>query len=83
MGAHFDWRVSTPRVATLDPGSTGAKAGLLVGDVVTSVNGQSTVGLNGAGVIFLIQNTPIGQDVKLTINRGGQSKTIVARMMPD
>lgn len=82
MGAHFDWRVSVPRVATVDPGSTGAKAGLLAGDLVTAVNGESTAGLNGAGVIFLIQNTPIGQDVTLTVSRGGATKTIVARMMP-
>ncbi len=50
---------------------------------MTAVNGAATAGLSGAGVIFLIQNTPIGQDVTLTVSRGGATKTIVARMMPD
>ena len=58
-----------PRFASVDPNGPAASAGILVGDVVTSVDGASVVGLNGAGVAALIANNVGGASIQLVISR--------------
>lgn len=65
-------------ITRVQEGSSADKAGLQPGDVVTAVNGepvkkaqqlQNKVGLS-----------PVGQEIELSIQRDGQSKTVVAEI---
>lgn len=82
IGAVFDHKVTPPRISQVVPNSSGAKAGLRVGDLVVEVNGSSVAGLNGMGVATLIENTSIGKDVTLTVLRGGGRRTLAAKIEP-
>lgn len=79
IGIEFDLRTTPPRIANVHAGSSAARAGLAVGDLITGVNGTSTRGLNGGGVQVLIGNTPAGSDVRVTVLRGGAQLTVTAR----
>ena len=69
-GIGFDGRVIMPRIAGLAATSPARAAGLVIGDVVTAVNGVHVDGLNGAGVSVLIDSEPVGSVVLLTVARG-------------
>ena len=45
------------------------------GDVITQINGQSLTGIDDL-IAYLASSTTVGQDVKLTVLRGGSEKTI-------
>jgi hypothetical protein len=79
IGIEFDLRTTPPRIASIHAGSSAARAGLAVGDIVTEVNGTSTRGLNGAGVQALIGNTTTGSDVRVTVLRGATPMTVTAK----
>lgn len=55
---------------------TPAAAVLHRGDVITAVDGQPVTGCN---LRQLIRDRPAGQQVRLTLNRGGQTQTVTAR----
>ena len=78
-GATFDWRVTAPRIATIVPKSPAAAAGLLPGDLVTSVDGVSVAGLNGLGVWALLASAPVGTEIKLSIQRGPTTKAVTVK----
>lgn len=78
-GATFDWRVTVPRIAMIVPKSAAAVAGLLPGDIVTSVDGVSVAGLNGQGVWALLASVPVGTEIKLGIQRGAATKTVMVK----
>jgi hypothetical protein len=80
IGIEFDWRTTPPRIARVKPGSSAAKVGLLVGDLVTEVNGTSVQGLNGSGVQRLIECSAVGDDVRVAVMRGGVAKAFTAKM---
>ncbi|MGN6106741.1 MAG: carboxypeptidase regulatory-like domain-containing protein, partial [Kofleriaceae bacterium] len=79
VGLAFNWQVTAPRVSSVQPNSPAAKAGVLVGDLVTHVNGAAVQGLNGVGVWALIQDVPAGEEVRLAISRGGATKAFAMK----
>jgi RNA polymerase sigma-70 factor (ECF subfamily) len=78
-GIEFDGRVVQPRIAALAAKSPARAAGLVIGDVVTAVNGTRVDGLNGIGVMFLIESIPVGSELAITVARG---KTATFTMPP-
>jgi S1-C subfamily serine protease len=56
------------------PGSPAAKAGLQPGDIITAVNGTQVGSVNQ--FVATIANYAPGDTVTLTVNRGGQTKTV-------
>ena len=56
-------------VAWIDPAGPAAKSGLVVGDVVTSVDGIDITGAN-AGLAFTLFRVPVGARVSLGLARG-------------
>jgi S1-C subfamily serine protease len=58
----------------IQPGSPASKAGLQAGDIITAVNGTHVSDVNQ--FVATIANYAPGNTVTLTVNRGGQSKSI-------
>jgi putative serine protease PepD len=58
----------------IQPGSPAAKAGLQAGDLITAVDGTHVASVNE--FVATIANYAPGDTVTLTVNRGGQTKTI-------
>jgi putative serine protease PepD len=56
------------------PGGPAAKAGLQPGDIVTAVNGTQVADINQ--FVATIASYAPGQTVTLTVNHGGQTKTV-------
>ncbi len=79
-GAEFNWEITPPRIAFIEPNSSAAKAGLAVGDLVVAVDGANVDGLNGAGVGFLIVNRQLGASASVTVQRGTVRKTVTVEV---
>ena len=58
----------------IQPGSPAAKAGLQAGDVITAVDGAHVASVNQ--FVATIANYAPGNTVTLTVNRGGQTKSV-------
>ena len=58
----------------IQPGSPAAKAGLQAGDVITAVDGAHVASVNQ--FVATIANYAPGNTVTVTVNRGGQTKTL-------
>jgi carboxyl-terminal processing protease len=71
-----------PKVVTAIDDSPAAKAGLMTGDVITSVNDQPLDDLTAYQVSRML-NGDIGSTVRLTIARPGQDKPIDIAMVRD
>ena len=61
------------RVTNVQPGGGGEKAGLLVNDVIVSVDGDSILGMSSDSNVNRIKGDVEGSVVKLGINRGGDT----------
>jgi protocatechuate 3,4-dioxygenase beta subunit len=83
IGVLHDWNVTPPRVTGVVPNRPAAKAGMQVGDLITQVNGVSVQGLNGNGTLRLIESVPAGNEVRVTVLRGGATKTFAMRTIAD
>lgn len=73
-----------PIVQTLDPTSVAARAGLQVGDIVRSVNGQPIV--SGSGLYDLptvLRALPEGKEVKLSVTSSRVTRTIAGNIKPE
>ena len=44
---------------------------MLVGDLITSIDGISVAGLNGSGVANLVASHAAGASIQVTVTRGG------------
>jgi len=73
-GAAIAKTTSSAGAAPIVPGSPAAKAGLQAGDVITAVNGTSVASVNQ--FVATIANYAPGNTVTLTVNRGGETKSI-------
>ncbi len=62
------------RISSVQSGSPGDRAGLLPGDVVTSVNGRS-IGTTEQFIVTVDTYSP-GQTITITVKRGGQVKQV-------
>ena len=67
-----DGNVIGAKISEVDPKGAGKKAGLLVDDVVTSVNGTKTPGREA--LRKALENSRAGDTVKLTVLREGEEK---------
>jgi putative serine protease PepD len=65
-------------VHTVSAGGPAAKAGIKDGDVITAIDGSETEGANA--VIAAIRSHQPGQQVSVTIERGGSTKTVTATL---
>ncbi len=65
-------------IATVDPGSPAAQAGLQEGDVITAADGQRIT--QDADLRRAIQTHQIGDTMSLTILRGGQQLSVQAKL---
>lgn len=68
IGAEIDMLDGRPRIVTPLEDSPAWKAGIMAGDVILKVNGESTQDLSQMGVIGRIKGEP-GTDVLLTVRR--------------
>jgi putative serine protease PepD len=73
-GAAVAKNSSTAGAAPIVPGSPAAKAGLQAGDLIMAVNGTPVASVNQ--FVATIANYAPGDTVTLTVNRGGQNKSI-------
>jgi putative serine protease PepD len=62
------------RVASVEPGSAAAKAGVKSGDVITAVEGKATT--SAAGLRAVISGYKPGDKVTLTVRRNGATKSV-------
>jgi putative serine protease PepD len=76
-----DSSTGDPTPATVEKVTAGGpadKAGIKKGDVITAVNGVETEGSDA--VIAAIRSHTPGQQVAVTVQRGGSSQTITATL---
>ena len=73
-GAAISKNASSSGTSSIEPGSPAAKAGLQAGDLITAVNGSAVASVNQ--FVATIANYAPGDTVTLTVNRGGQTKSI-------
>ena len=73
-GAAIGTSASQAGSPPIQPGSPAAKAGLQGGDIITAVNGTHVASVNQ--FVAAIAGYAPGDTVTLTVNRGGQSKTV-------
>jgi serine protease Do len=57
-------------VEQVQPGGPAEKAGLKVEDVITSIDGKPV--RNGNDLVARVADTPVGETVKVTVDRGGK-----------
>lgn len=75
IGAYMDMSGPLPAVMAPLEGSPAEKAGILPGDVILRINGQSTEGLTEEEVISRIKG-PKGTQVKLEVRHPGQETSV-------
>jgi S1-C subfamily serine protease len=65
------------KIASVTAGAPAAEAGLRPGDVIVAVAGRSVAGI---GMLQgLIETAPIGEDLPVTIERGGKRQDVMVR----
>jgi S1-C subfamily serine protease len=64
-------------IARVMPNSPAAQAGLRAGDVITAIEGQPVK--EGAAVQQAVERSSVGQNLSLTLRRGGREQTLAVR----
>lgn len=83
IGAHFDHAAFlTTSVALVQPRGPADRAGIRVGDIVTTVDGQSIAKLTPWGAEYLILDHPFGVSLKLGLLRSGNPVTALVIVAP-
>jgi hypothetical protein len=76
LGLSFDESSAALQLTGVRAGSAAAKAGVVVGDVLTSIDGSGLAKLDSWGVETLIGNHPPGTPVKVGLLHGGQAREV-------
>ena len=74
LGVQLDSTASNARLASVQPGTPAARAGLQSGDVITAIDGKTITSTNG--VQSAISSKHPGDKISLTYTRDGQSNTV-------
>jgi hypothetical protein len=83
LGAMIDPGPMPPaRIMAVIPRSPADRAGVLVGDVVRTIDGANVTKLSPMGVIFAINQRAPGSTIRLALGRGDQSVTKEIVMAP-
>ncbi len=84
IGAEIGVRNGQPTILKILSGNPAEKAGLLAGDVIKSINGQSTDGWDANKTANAVRGD-VGTTVKLTIMRGSDAKdfTVIRQTVDD
>ncbi len=72
-------------VSTVIPGSPADRAGLRMGDVVTSFNGRAMTAKQDSDVLGftkLVRESPLNEPLPLTLQRGGESLDLRLTLLP-
>jgi putative serine protease PepD len=72
---------SGARLGEVTPGGAADKAGLQAGDVVTAVDGKAIA--SGDALVAAVRSHRPGDEVKITLTRGGKSQTVTATLGSD
>jgi len=80
IGVDFNWSGSQPKIEVVYSTGPAAAAGLVAGDVITSLDGVALTGLNSSSVAALIAKREIGTSIRITVLRGSQSVTASVRV---
>jgi serine protease Do len=70
---------SGARIAALQPGGSGAQSDLREGDLVLKVGGLEIESFEE--LTALVANANVGEDVKLLVKRGSETKTITVKLL--
>jgi putative serine protease PepD len=65
-------------VAKVDANSPASRVGIQAGDVITAIDGTATPGVDA--VIASIRTHQPGQQITVTVERGGSTKTFTATL---
>jgi hypothetical protein len=83
LGIELADQLGEVRVQRLEPGGAGARAGVLVGDVVVKVGDRATKGLTAYRVNLMLDGGDVGSSVTFTLERGDKTLVItVVRAAP-
>jgi RNA polymerase sigma factor (sigma-70 family) len=75
FGAMIQPGIMPARIMIVTPGGPADRAGVRVGDVVTTVDGANVMKLTPMGVMFVIGQRPVGSTMHLGLTRGNQTVT--------
>ncbi|MFN8126640.1 MAG: trypsin-like peptidase domain-containing protein [Candidatus Nanopelagicales bacterium] len=80
IGVTVDPQYSGPgaRVADVTAGGPAANAGLRSGDVITAIDGKAVT--DSTGLVVEIRDHAVGDDVTLTVDRGGDTQDIAVTL---
>ena len=78
VGAQIEIISNAYTVAQIEQGSPADRNGLLIGDVIKSIDGRETAGKTDEEINMMVKGEP-GTNIKFTILRNGQPQTIEIR----
>lgn len=70
--------IKTLEVREVEPGSAAQKAGILSGDIIAQIDGKDVS--TSSEFVKEIQSRKIGDEIKITVNRGGKKKKLKATL---
>ena len=79
-GLVLRWSQPNFTVSGVDAPSPAATAGVLVGDVITSINGKPARSMTLLGVRAMLSQQPAGTPIMVTIQRGKTDRTVTFRL---
>jgi carboxyl-terminal processing protease len=81
IGIEISTQGGVPKVIATIDGTPAAQAGIEPGDLIVSIGGQSTSGMDPAKIIGTIRGDP-GSAVTLTVSRGEKEVSAISNRLP-